>query len=111
MFIFFSKPKPIEELLPFYEKNKLEVIHPIVDLSRPIEEQIQLFPTDKVKVYGSKPALVKVWFGSGWFPFEYDLVYMVQGPKNKPLTPKFQGIGRLKLEVTITKNKDKKREL
>lgn len=90
--------------------TKPTTIHPTLDLSLPIKGQLQLFPTDKVKIYGSEQSLHEVWFGSGWLPFAYGREYIVQGKPNNPVIPEFKGSGQVKLEVTITKYKDKPRD-
>lgn len=48
--------REIDGNFPLYE-------HPVIDLDSPIEEQVQLFATDRVRIYSGDSFLEEVWFG------------------------------------------------
>lgn len=84
--------------------------HPMIDLSKPIEGQLQLFGTDKVRIY-SPSDLQEVWLGSEWQEYVAGKEYMVTGVPGEPVTPKFKGTGGFKLEVIYTADREKPRDL
>jgi hypothetical protein len=89
-------------------------IWPVVDLNIPIEQQLQLFATDRVKIHAGDNQLQKVWFGgekNNWFTYAFGKEYIVQGQRGVPVTPRFEGRGVFKLEVEATNERDKKRDL
>lgn len=79
-------------------------VFPVVDLSEPIEEQVQLFATDKVEIIADPDFLKEVWFGEIWEPYEPDKEYTVWGYPKQPVTPKFrfEGEGRIKMHIRIS---------
>ena len=85
--------------------------HPVLDLDRPIEDQVQLFAEDKVTIVGARDSVSEVWFGNDWEPFVPNKTYTVWGVKGEPLIPRFKGRGMLKLEVRFTRYRDRKRDL
>ena len=84
--------------------------HPFINLNKPIEEQLQLFGTDKVKIYSASD-LQEVWFGSEWEEYSDGKEYMVTGVPGEPVIPKFKGTGDFKLEVMYTADREKPRDL
>jgi hypothetical protein len=83
--------------------------HPVIDLARPIGEQVQLFPQDRVRIYCAEGQLRAVWFGGQVESFSRDREYLVQGRPGIPVTPKFWGHGgngSIKLAVYYTRNRD-----
>jgi hypothetical protein len=94
--------------------------HPIVDLSKPIEEQLQLFPEDRIKYTAGDTALehmpLEIWVGHEWRPLVYGGEYVAWGKPDTPITPRIRNaLGPLtcsiKFEVTFTKYRDKPRDL
>jgi len=87
--------------------------HPVVDLSRPIEDQLRLFPEDKIGISGFSDELTEVWFGKVWQPFDpaRAQTYITWGPEGLPVNPKFKGRGMVKLSVSFTKYRDQRRDL
>ena len=90
--------------------SELEDNYPSIDLSRPIEEQVRLFPMDKVKAYGP-PSVKSIDVGLDWQPFESGKEYLVHGIPGEPVTPRFQGTGHVKLEITPSSNRHLSRDL
>ena len=92
-------------------------VYPVINFSKPIEEQVQLFPTDKVKIYADPDFLEEVWFGGIWEPYEPDREYIVWGIPTQPITPKFRfnGEGSIKMYIDISvqysENLDKPRDI
>ena len=88
-------------------------IHPVVNLSQPIKTQVQLFATDKVRIYGSPDSLREVWFGNEWEPYDRDREYIVLGVPGTPITPQFRGSGTglIKMEISYTEDQDKPRDI
>jgi len=100
--------------------------HPPIDLSQPIKNQVQLFATDKVKVYADNKKLKKVWFGANWETYDHSREYMVIGIRGVPIVPRFMvgiflGLGekevktsykfKFKMEVVYTEDREKPRQL
>ena len=106
--------KRLEHIL---EAGLPESDHPVVDLSEPIDEQLQLFAEDKVKVVADwndkgEPATVdRVHFGKRWETFEPTREYTVVGVPGNPITPRIHGHGYLKLQVQYTGNREFPRDL
>jgi hypothetical protein len=95
------------------ERGLPESDHPVVDLSRPIEEQIQLFPEDKVEVVGWSDRVEAIWLGKKWDTISpgSHYVFTVWGKAGEPVTPQFRGQGEVKLSISFTKNRAKPRDL
>ena len=95
------------------ERGLPESDHPVVNLARPIEEQIQVFPEDKIEVVGWSDRVEAIWLGNHWETVtpNSQRVYTVWGPAGEPVTPKFRGQGEVKLSISFTKNRDKPRDL
>ncbi|WP_250482210.1 alpha/beta hydrolase [Caballeronia sp. GACF5] len=98
------------------------VDHPIVDLSRPVAQQIRLYPEDKVKIYGPPNLVGNVQFGTGWQPYKEGYEYMVAGTSGQAVSFEFNLAARndplrlrrqitLKLEVTYSKYRTQPRDL
>ena len=106
------KPDPLNEMLDSILKSTPIKIHPVINLSKTMESQLRLFPTDKVKIYApSSSNLAEVKFGGEWMPFFPNQEYVVQGVPGTPVTPEFLGSGEVKLEVSILNDRDLKRDL
>ena len=106
-----SPPDPrVGDLL---ERGMPESDHPIVNLARPIEEQIQVFPEDKIEVVGWSDRVEAIWLGNQWETVtpNSQRVYTVWGPAGEPVTPRFRGQGEVKLSIAFTKNREKPRDL
>lgn len=106
-----SAPDPrVGDLL---ERGLPESDHPVVNLARPIKEQIQVFPEDKIEVVGWSDRVEAIWLGNQWETVtpNSQRVYTVWGPAGVPVTPKFQGQGEVKLSISFTKNREKPRDL
>lgn len=89
--------------------------HPVIDLSKPMEQQVQLFPEDQVRIVGHSHRITQVWFGGNqWHSFDFGRAYTVWGNVGEPVTPKFEsqdGIGMIKLEISYTRYLDRPRDL
>jgi hypothetical protein len=97
----------------FLERGLPESDHPVVNLARPIEAQIQVFPEDKIEVVGWSDRVEAIWLGNQWETVtpNSQRVYTVWGPAGEPVTPKFRGQGEVKLSISFTKNRGKPRDL
>jgi len=99
------------ELIELLSDSNPKKIHPALNLSQPIEQQLRLFPTDKVKIYAPSSAIEKVRFGGEWEPFTPNREYIVLGYPGQPVTPEFIGNGVIKMEISILHDRDKQRDL
>ncbi|MGB8698708.1 MAG: hypothetical protein WCD18_04765 [Thermosynechococcaceae cyanobacterium] len=90
--------------------NYPEKIFPVIDLSKPINTQIQLFATDKVRITYEE-GLQEVKFGGNWQKFNQEKEYMVIGIPGTPVIPNFKGKGQLKVEISYTADRDKPRDI
>ena len=86
---------------------------PVVDMSVPIKEQLQVFAEDKVEIVGWTGNLEAIKVGPKWEKFDPNSnhVYTVWGPGGVPITPEFSGNGMLKVRVSYTRNRDRPRDL
>jgi len=102
--------KRMESLL---ERGIPETDHPVVDLALPVEQQVQVFPEDKVSVVGWSDRVEAIWLGNQWEPVEpnSDRVFTVWGRAGEPITPQFEGQGHVKLSISFTKNRNQPRDL
>ncbi|MEN9284805.1 MAG: hypothetical protein RLZZ179_2298 [Verrucomicrobiota bacterium] len=106
-----SPPDPrVGDLL---KRGLPESDHPVVNLARPIEEQIQVFPEDKIEVVGWSDRVEAIWLGNQWETVtpNSQRIYTVWGPPGEPVTPKFRGQGEVKLSISFTKNRERPRDL
>lgn len=98
----------IKERIPITDR-------PVVDLSKPMEQQVQLFPEDQVRIVGHSDHITQVWFGGHqWHSFDFGRAYTVWGDAGESVTPKFEspnGIGMVKLEISYTRYLDRPRDL
>ncbi len=87
--------------------------HPVVDLSHPLDQQIQLFAQDKVKIYADSSVIQAVRFGGVWMAFDPEREYLVIGVPGVPVRPEFRSIrrGHIKLEITFSRHIDQPRDL
>ncbi len=101
------------------EKGLPETDHPVIELTRSMEEQIQFFAQDQVSFVGS-PQFThgeQIWLGNHWEDAEPDKVYTVWGSMGEPITPKFrnfdlqQSFTAVKMKVSFTRYRDKPRDL
>jgi hypothetical protein len=101
--------RSLEELL---DRGFENVDHPVIDFSKPVEKQVQLFPEDYVRIDGIDHGITEVNFGGGWRPFDAKDHYLVWGTMGQPVVPQFKGgRGGIKLEVRYRNNLDKPRAL
>lgn len=109
--------------IEFASKSLLGLIpendHPVVELTRPIKEQLQLFAEDKISFVGS-PTFnngEQIWLGHHWEDAKPDKTYTVWGIPGQPITPRFRNLDLdqpftvLKLEISFTRYRDKPRDL
>ena len=93
--------------------SNLNEVYPIINLNRPVEEQVQLFPTDRVQIYADPDFLQKVWFGKIWEPYVPGREYIVWGIPGQPVTPRFrflgQGMIKMRIELSVQYNEDLER--
>ena len=92
-------------------KGLPQAVHPVIDLSVPIANQVQLFAEDKVRIYAGPDTIKRLWLGNHWELFKEDKEYIVWGEPEKPINPKFEGSGFIKMEISYTLYRDKPRDL
>ena len=85
--------------------------HPVVDLSRPMEEQVQVFAEDVVEIVGFSDRVDAVWLGKRWEVFDDGRRYVVWGVAGESITPKFRGEGEVKLRISYTRYRNLRRDL
>lgn len=102
-----ANPKPVEP------RDDPVTFHPVVTMTRPIKEQVQLFAEDKVAIYNvAEGQIQQVCFdGKKFLPFVDGKQYMVQGEPGVPVIPKFEATGEFKLEIISKTDKDKPRDI
>lgn len=99
------------------DNNFNKEVYPVIDLTEPINGQVQLFPTDKVQIYADTDLLKEVWFGEIWEPYEPGREYVVWGIPSQPITPRFKFDGktrvkmRIKVSVNYSENLNKPRDI
>lgn len=79
----------------------------LVDIKKPIAEQIGLFNGDKVKVVkGAVDAVAGIDVGQGWKPLTVGEVYEVRSTEDKVVVPNFRAkeIRMLTLKLNLVKN-------
>ena len=89
-------------------------IFPIIDLCLPIEHQLQLFPTDKIIIWGNSDEIESIYLGRTWELYSPDREYIVWGIEGNPITPEFRVANcpvSVKTEITITKDTSEPRDL
>jgi hypothetical protein len=97
------------------ERGLPESDHPVIDLSRSVASQLRLYAEDEVRIVAVSQRIDSVWFGDRWLSFDYNRDYnrrfTVMGPEGQPVTPKFAGLGFVKLEVSFTRYRDRPRDI
>ena len=90
-------------------------VHPVINLARPVEEQVQLFAADTVRIQADPEHLKEVWVGGIWEPYEPGREYIAWGVPGQPITPKFRGDGLFKMTIETsiqrTQDLDKPRDI
>jgi hypothetical protein len=85
--------------------------YPVVNLSRPIEEQLRLYAEDAVTIVAAPGTLRRVRFGPNWEDYIPGRTYIVWGTPGVPIVPEFEGSGELKMQISFTKSRDQLRDL
>ena len=99
-------------VVPRADRGKTD--HPYIEPNIPMNQQVQLFPEDKIKVFGpDSMRRVRVWLGRSWEEITPGQTYMVVGTPGQPITPKFEPMPKsgFKLEVEYDKYVDSPRDL
>jgi hypothetical protein len=90
---------------------KEKVDHPVVDLSEPIRNQVNLYAQDSVRIVDTERTLKQVFFGRQWELFVPKRTYVVWANAGSVFIPEFKGGSVLKLEVRYACNLDKPRDV
>ncbi len=91
------------------DKNSLVSNHPSIKLIKDVTYKLELYPTDKIIIYGG--GLDSLNCGLGWQTFtEYNREFMVQGPDGKPVSVRLRGDGHIKMEIVISNHKEYNRK-
>jgi hypothetical protein len=101
-----GSPPPASQVMP------AKTDWPAVNLDYPLEDQLQVFPTDQITLVAAPQGIRTVDFGFGPQEFVEGKKYTAVGVPGKPITPKIDGgEGLCKLEIVITNDRDKPRGL
>lgn len=96
--------------------KSVEEVYPVVELDEPIEQQVQLFATDRVKIIDPNRVVKSVWFGESWEVFYKNEEYTVWGRPGVPVYPKFKtskenSSKSIKLHIKYSANPDVPRDI
>ncbi len=92
-----------------------KVKEPYVDLSMPLDQQVQLFAGDQITVMPGEHRLIALWIGASRILYDADdaRTYLVAGNAGVPIIPAFDvpNGGHVKLKITPYGDCDKPREI